>query len=221
MSLDFSFVLQYKAALFFGLLTTLKFVGLALFIGLVWGFLLSLARSASNRLVYWPATVYVELFRGTPVLVQLFWIFFCLPIFLGVDLPAFLSAVIALGLYSGAIISETFRSALKSIERSQFDACTALGLTGLQRGLYVILPQALLRSIPNLLSNSVSLFKESALVSAVGLADLMYVGQNIANSVARPIEILTVVALIYFCIAFPMTRVVGLIERRLLSVMKP
>lgn len=220
MELDFSFLLEYSGVLWKGLLTTLQFVGLAIVLGLIWGFVLSLGRTSSNAILYWVSTVYVEFFRGTPVLVQLFWIFFCLPLFLGVDLSGFTSAVIALTLYSGAITSESFRAALKSIERSQFDACTALGLSSGVRTLYVILPQAVLRAIPNLLSNVVSLFKESALVSAVGMADLMYVGQNIANSVARPIEILTAVALIYFCIGFPLTRAVSLVEGRLLKVVK-
>ena len=80
-----------------------------------------------------------------------------------------------------------------------------------------MLPQAVLRAIPTLLSNCVSLFKESALVSAVGMADLMFVGQNISNNTARPVEVLTVVALIYFVIAFPLTRAVSLIEGRILK----
>ena len=220
MDLDFSFFADYSDVLLAGLLTTLQFVGLAVLAGLVWGFILSLGRTSSHVVVYGITTVYVEFFRGTPVLVQLFWVFFCLPLFLGVELSGFMSAIIALTLYSGAIISESFRAALKSIERSQFDACTALGLPATTRTLYVILPQAVLRAIPNLLSNVVSLFKESALVSAVGMADLMYVGQNIANNVARPIEILTVVALIYFVIGFPLTRAVTLVEGRLLKVVK-
>ncbi|WP_166418338.1 amino acid ABC transporter permease [Cochlodiniinecator piscidefendens] len=220
MELDFSFLLSYSGVLLQGLSTTLQFVGLAALLGLIWGFVLSLGRTSENHVIYWASTLYVEFFRGTPVLVQLFWVFFCLPLFLGIDLSGFASAVIALSLYSGAIISESFRAALKSIESSQFDACTALGLPRGVQTIFVVLPQAVLRAIPNLLSNVVSLFKESALVSAVGMADLMYVGQNIANNVARPIEILTVVALIYFAIGFPLTRAVSVVEARLLKVVK-
>ncbi|MCL6284199.1 amino acid ABC transporter permease [Ruegeria sp. 2012CJ41-6] len=220
MELDFSFLLEYSGVLWRGLLTTLQFVGLAVVLGLIWGFILSMGRTSKNLFIYWISTLYVEFFRGTPVLVQLFWIFFCLPLFLGVDMSGFTSAVIALSLYSGAITSESFRAALKSIEASQFDACTALGLPNGVRTIFVILPQAVLRAVPNLLSNVVSLFKESALVSAVGMADLMYVGQNIANNVARPIEILSAVAIIYFCIGFPLTRAVSMVEGRLLKVVK-
>ena len=220
MGLYFNFLLEYSDVLLKGLLTTLQFVSIAVVLGVIWGFILSLGRTSDNKLVYGATTLYVEFFRGTPVLVQLFWVFFCLPLFLGVEMSGFTSAIIALSLYSGAITSESFRAALKSIDASQFDACTALGLPTGIRTLYVILPQALLRSIPNLLSNVVSLFKESALVSAVGMADLMYVGQNIANNVARPIEILTAVALIYFAIGFPLTRAVSMVEGRLLKVVK-
>lgn len=92
----------------------------------------------------------------------------------------------------------------------------ALGLTPGVKVLYVIFPQALLRAIPPLLSNVISLFKESALISSVGVADLMFVGQNLSNSTARPVEFLSAVAVIYFCIAFPLTRLVGLVEARLL-----
>ena len=220
MELDFSFLLDYSDVLLKGLLTTLEFVTVSVVLGLIWGFILSLGRTSSIKIIYGITTVYVEFFRGTPVLVQLFWVFFCLPLFLGVELSGFTSAIVALTLYSGAIISESFRAALKSIESVQYDASIALGLPASTRTLFVILPQALLRSIPNLLSNVVSLFKESALVSAVGMADLMYVGQNIANNVTRPIEILTAVALIYFAVGFPLTRAVSLVEKRLLKIVK-
>jgi polar amino acid transport system permease protein len=106
---------------------------------------------------------------------------------------------------------------LKSVGREQLDACVALGLPRRVQVTSVVLPQAVLRAVPTLLSNCVSLFKESALVSAVGIADLMFVGQNISNNTARPVEVLTIVALIYFVIAFPLARAVSLVERRILA----
>ncbi|WP_211331228.1 ABC transporter permease subunit [Paracoccus pantotrophus] len=115
-----------------------------------------------------------------------------------------------------AITSETFRASLRSVGREQMDACVALGLPRAAQIVNVILPQAVLRAVPTLLSNAVSLFKESALVSAVGMADLMFIGQNISNNTARPVEVLTVVAAIYFVIAFPLTRAVTVVEQKLL-----
>jgi polar amino acid transport system permease protein len=216
MELDFGIVLRFADALAYGLWLTLRLTLICLLLGSVLGFLLALARRSKSRLLRAAATVYVEFFRGTPVLIQLFWIFFCLPIILGVELSSFVSGVIALTLYTGAITSETFRSSLATVGREQMDACVALGLPARVRVTSVVLPQALLRAAPTLLSNAISLFKESSLVSAVGMADLMFVGQNISNNTARPVEVLTVVALIYFAVAFPLTRAVSVLEGRIL-----
>ncbi|TAH42269.1 MAG: amino acid ABC transporter permease [Betaproteobacteria bacterium] len=217
MTIDFGIVLGFKAALLQGLLMTLKLTLVCVLLGCVLGFVVSLARGSRNWLVRGVSRGYVEFFRGTPVIVQLFWIFFCLPLVLGVELSNFTSAVIALTLYMGAITSETFRASLKSVGREQLDACIALGLPRWTQITSVILPQAVIRAVPTLLSNCVSLFKESALVSAVGMADLMFIGQNISNNTARPIEVLTIVAVIYFVIAFPLTRAVSHVERRVLA----
>lgn len=216
MTIDFSVVIPYWHVLLKGLgLTIAITLGCAL-IGSLAGFLVSLLRMSSFRILKWPTTLYVEFFRGTPLLIQLFWVFFCFPVVLGVNIPPYVSVVIALTLYMAAITSETFRGALKSIASEQHDACTALGLTPWVKVVFVIFPQALLRSIPPLLSNVVSLFKESALISSVGIADLMFIGQNISNSTARPVEFLSAVAVIYFLVAFPLTRLVGVVEGRLL-----
>jgi polar amino acid transport system permease protein len=216
MTFNFPFLWRFRDALALGLLTTLKLTLVCVVLGCALGFLISLARTSPNRALRAISNVYVEFFRGTPVLIQLFWIFFCLPLLLGVELSNFVSGVIALTLYMGAIASETFRASLRTVGREQMDACVALGLPRRVQVVSVILPQAVLRAIPTLLSNCVSLFKESALVSAVGMADLMFIGENIANNTAKPIEVLTVVALIYFAIAFPLTRAVSIIERRIL-----
>ena len=213
---SFSFMLDYWSALLIGLTTTLELTLVCVVLGVLLGFMVSLMRTSESWLIYTIGSVYVELFRGTPVLIQIFWIFFCLPIVLHVEIGNLSSAIIALSLYMAAISSETFRAAMKAISRDQHDACVALGLAPLAKITRVILPQTILRAIPTLLSNTVSLFKESSLVSAVGMSDLLYVGQNIATHTVHPVEILTTVAFIYFAIAFPLTRAVTIVERRLL-----
>ena len=213
---SFGFILDYWSALLVGLATTLKRTVICVVLGMLLGFALSLMRTSENRLIYAIGSLYVEFFRGTPVLIQIFWIFFCLPLVLHVEIGSLASAIIALSLYMGAISCETFRAAMKSIAREQHDACVALGLVPLAKITHVIFPQTILRAIPTLLSNTVSLFKESSLVSAVGMSDLLYVGQNIATRTFHPVEILTTVAFIYFVIAFPLTRAVTIVEQRLL-----
>lgn len=217
MSLNFSFLMRFEHALLLGLWMTIKLTVICIVLGCSIGFLVGLARTSRSIVLRTLSGLYVEFFRGTPVLIQLFWIFFCLPLILHVELSNLASGVIALTLYMGAITSETFRASLRSIGSEQLDACVALGLPRRVQVTNVVLPQAVLRAVPTLLSNCVSLFKESALVSAVGMADLMYVGQNISNNTARPVEVLTVVALIYFAIAFPLTRAVSLVESRILK----
>lgn len=217
MAYDPRFIFGFADALLLGLATTIELTLLCITAGSALGFIISLGRVSESRPTRWAASLYVEFFRGTPVLIQLFWIFFCLPLLFGADISNFASAVIALTLYMGAVTSETFRAALKSISSEQKDACIALGLPRFARVRYVVMPQALLRATPTLLSNCISLFKESALVSAVGMADLMYVGQNISNNTGHPVEVLSAVALIYFVIAFPLTRIVSTVERRILA----
>ena len=218
MSYDFSFgvIADYFDVLLLGLLTTIEFTAICILLGSLLGFVISLMRVGRSRTLRLVSTAYVEFFRGTPVLVQLFWIFFCLPIVLHVELSNFASSVIALTLFMAAISSESFRSALHAIPSDHIDAGVALGLSPYQRARYILFPQAFRLAIPTLLSNSVSLFKESSLVSAVGMSDLMYVGQNISNISARPIELLTTVAFLYFAIAFPLTRAVSHLESRML-----
>lgn len=218
---DFSkalhFIYDYRFALLQGLGITLYYTAIGLVLGLSLGFITSIARQSRSWVVRFIATTYVEIFRGTPVLVQLFWFFFCLPVILGVDLGNQVSTIATMTFYMGAISSESFRAALRSIGSEQRDACIALGLPPRVAIMNVVLPQAILRAVPTLLSNCVTLFKESALISAVGMADLMYQGQMIADATARPVEILTVTALIYFVIAFSITRVVSYYEKSLLK----
>jgi polar amino acid transport system permease protein len=214
---DFGFLWDYWQTLLAGLVTSLELSVACILIGVPLGFLLSLARISRSRLLRFVTSTYVEIIRGTPVLILLFWVFFCLPLLLRIDIGTWTSSVLALSAFMAAVSSECFRGALKSIGRDQYDACEALGLSAWVRTLNVIAPQVFIRAIPTLLSSVVSLFKESALVSAVGMIDLMYVGQNISNSTGHPIEVLTAVALIYFVVGFALTRVVSRAEKRILS----
>lgn len=217
--LDFSVVLQYGPALLKGLVLTLQITVLCGLASVVFGFLIGVGRKSNVRPVRWACSLYVEVLRGTPVLITLFWVFFCFPIIFDVELNPFISAVIALTLYTSAITSESFRAALGSIGQDQHDACKALGLSRFSKMMYVVAPQTIVRAIPNLMSNLVSLFKESALVSAVGVVELMYTAQNISNVTARPVEVLTTAALVYFVIGWVLTRLVNAAETRLLVKM--
>jgi len=218
-SFDFSILIKYLPALLRGLMITLEVSAVSILAGIVLGFLLAIARQFGGPWLATPAMAIVEFVRGVPVLIQIFWVFFCLPAIIGMDIGSTLSAALALTLFMGAISSESFRAAFATIDKDQYDATVALGMPMRVTMLYVILPQALIRATPTLLSNAITVFKESAIVSAVGMADIMFVGRNISSASGHPIEILTVVAAAYFIVAWPMTLLVGNLERRRLERM--
>lgn len=217
---DFSMLWKFLPVIGSGLLVTLQVAFAAILVGAVVGFFLAYIRNYGPLALAAIATTVVEFLRGVPVLIQLFWVFFCFPVIFGIETSPFFAAFFALMMYMAAICSESFRSAFATIEKEQWDASVALGIPGRVMMLYVILPQSLLRAAPTLLSNAVSVFKESAIVSAVGMVDMMFVGRNVSSATGHPIEVLTLIAVIYFIIAFPLTQAVSVVEARILHRLK-
>jgi polar amino acid transport system permease protein len=215
---EWGVALRYLPLLVQGLVTTLKISALIIALGLVLGLFVAGGRLSRNPLINGPVSAYVELFRGTPALVQLVWFYYCLPIFLGISLPGFTAIVVALTLNVAAFYGEAYRSGIQALPRDQIDSADVLGLSYFQRMFYVVVPQAFRLVIPVLLSLSISLFKDTSLVSTLGVGDLMYQGRVVATQTYRPIEILTSVAVIYFIIAFPVSMLTRRLELRLARV---
>ena len=202
-------------ALFLGLKMTLAVTVVVIILGLLLGTVVAAGRLARSALINKPVALYIEFFRGTPALIQLVWIYYCLPIVFGVELPTFASIIVALTLNVGAFYGEAIRAGIQAIPRDQTEAADVLGLGYVDKMRFVVLPQAFRIIIPVALSQSISLFKDTALVSMLGVADLMYQARVLATETYRPIEILTTAALIYFVIAFPLTVATRLLEVRL------
>jgi polar amino acid transport system permease protein len=200
--------LALVAALWAG---SVVFVALGLLIGLALG----LARLSRSKLVNAPLVALIELFRCTPVLVQLVWFYYALPVILNVQIPATVAATAVLSLYVGAFYAEIFRGGIASIERGQWDAARALGLGGWRLMRLVILPQAVRRMLPPFINQSVIQLKNTSLVSTIAVPDLLYQGSLITADSYRPLEVYTVVALVYFAMLFPATRLAEVYERRL------
>lgn len=192
---------------------TAKLAFLSLLLGLPIGLILSLARVQSSRLLAAPAAVYVEVIRGTPLLVQILFIYFVLPLF-GIHLPAFTSGVIALTLNSAAYIAEIFRAGILSIDAGQMEAARALGMSYAQAMRRIILPQTFRRVVPPLTNEGIALLKDSSLVSVIGLTELARTGQELASRYAAPLTIWPIVAIFYLLLTFPLTRVAEYLERR-------
>lgn len=196
------------------LLVTVTVIGL----GLLLAIFVAAGRLSRNPLINKPVAAYIEFFRGTPALVQLVWVYYCLPIVLGIELPSVASIILALTLNVAAFYGEAIRAGIQAIPRDQSESADILGLSYVDKMRYVIMPQGFRIIIPVVLSQSISLFKDTALVSTLGVADLMYQARVVATETYRPLEILTVAAMIYFVLAFPCTVATRLLELRLARV---
>jgi polar amino acid transport system permease protein len=156
----------------------------------------------------------LEVLRGTPLLVQLIWFFYALPIVTGITLSPPLSAFLALSLYSGAFYAEIFRGGILSIEQGQSDAARSLGMTHWEEMQRVILPQAVRRMIPPLVNQTIVTLKNTSLASVVTVAELVYQAQYISSSTYRSLEAYTGIAAIYFVMIYPMTLLAQRLELR-------
>lgn len=198
-----------------GAATTIKVTLSAAAFALVVAILMGIARSSKNRVLKAFSGFYVELFRGTSALVQLFWIFFVLPLPpFNLFLSPFQAAVIALGLNLGAYGAEVVRGAINAVPDGQIEASIALNFTPAQRMRLVILPQAMVRILPPFGNLLIELLKATALVSLITLSDLTFEGLKLQQTVGRTTEIFTVLLFSYFIIAYPLSRGVRWIENR-------
>jgi polar amino acid transport system permease protein len=212
---DFSFLWHYRILILWGLGVTMAYTVGTILLGFALGLVVGLLRLSRNRLLTLPLVAYVELFRCTPLLVQIIWFYYALPVVLGIDIPATAAATLVLSLYTGAFYAEIVRGGVESIERGQWDAARAVGLRQLQALRLVILPQAFRRMIPPFMNQSIIQLKNTSLVSTIAVADLLYQGEMITAATYRPLEVYTMVAVLYFAVLFPLTLAAQYVERRL------
>ncbi|MCW5300501.1 amino acid ABC transporter permease [Herbaspirillum lusitanum] len=212
---DFAALWQFRNVIAVGFGYTLAYTVACVLLGLLIGLAVGLGRLSTNPLVSGPLRAYVEVFRCTPVLVQLVWFYYALPVLVGIEMSAGTSALLALALYGGAFYSEIIRGGIVSIDIGQSEAGCALGMTRFQLMRRVILPQAFKRMTPPLVSQSIMQLKNTSLLSVLAVPDLLYQGQIIAHETYRPLEIYTMVAVIYFLILLPATIWAKRLENRL------
>jgi polar amino acid transport system permease protein len=173
--------------------------------GIVIGVACGLALLSRRRWLTLPLEGYVEVFRCTPLLVQIVWFYYALPILLNFSLPAWLAAGLGLTLYMGAFCTEIFRAGVMSIGRGQWQAGRALGMTHIQLMRRIVLPQAVRRMVPPLVNQSITQLKNTALLYVVAVPDIMYTGSIVTAETFRPLEVYTSVAAMYFIILYPLT----------------
>lgn len=198
-----------------GMKLTIIITVLGLLVGFVLGTVFGLAKLSRNAFVRKMGGFYVESIRGTPLMVQVMFIYFGLPLAIGMRVPPMVAGVTAIGVNSGAYIAEIVRGAFQSIERGQTEAGRSIGLTHLQTLYYVIWPQALKRMIPPLGNQFIISLKDTSLLVVVGVGELTRTGQEIIAANFRSFEIWLTVAVMYFVMTMSIAKVLNIIERKL------
>lgn len=211
---DFSVIAANKTAILNGTLLTLELTVLSIAIGTLLGIVLALLKLSKQSLPKYLAVIFIEIFQGLPVLVLLIWLFYVLPIGLGVRIGAFESAVIGLSLNLGAFSAEIFRAGIQAVPKGQIEAATSLGLNPTQTLRRIVLPQAVSIIAPALSGRYIETIKLTSLASVIAVNELLHAGQNLISVSFRPLEVYTVIALIYLAIIIPLTMALRRIERK-------
>jgi len=211
---DFSLVPNFIAFWAKGLGVTLAYSAGTILGGMIIGVICGMLLLSRSKWVTLPVHYYVEIFRCTPLLVQIVWFYFALPIVLQVEMPDWFAAGLGLTLYMGAFATEIFRGGIISIDKGQWQASRALGMTWPELMQHIILPQAIKRMVPPFVNQSIIQLKNTSLLYVVAIPDLMYTGSIIVSDTFRPLEVYTVVAIAYFVILYPLTLWAARLEAR-------
>ena len=194
---------------------TMLIAVLGILLGFAIGLLVGLARSGKNKVLYRIAGVYVAIIRGTPLMVQALYLYFAIPMMLNFNLPALTAGIMAIGLNSGAYISEIVRGAIQSIDKGQYEAGECLGLGKVQVMVSIILPQALKLMIPSLCNQFIISVKDTSLLTVIGVAEMTHQASQAVSSTFRTVEIYTALAIMYFLLNTILSGVLSLLERRM------
>lgn len=211
---DFNTVLSYSDLWWKGAGVTLAYSAGTIIGGLLIGIVCGVALLYRRQWIVVPIHAYVQVFRCTPLLVQIVWFYFALPIVVNVEIPAWLAAGLGLTLYMGSFATEIVRGGIISIDKGQWQAARALGMTYGQLMRNVILPQAVRRMVPPFVNQSIIQLKNTALLYVVAVPDLMFTGTIVVSETFRPLEVYTSVAVMYFIILYPLTHWAQRLEAR-------
>ena len=213
-ALNFGIVWTYRGPLVSGFTVTLMLTATSAAIGMASGTILAIISQAKFAPARWCVAAFVEFWRNTPLLVQLFWVHFALPLLTHINTTELQSGIITLCLNVSAYFAEIIRAGIEGVDKGQWEAANALGLPTWVKWRFVVLPQAIRIVIPPLTNMVISLFKATAILSVLTINDLMRETINISNYTFRPIELYTGAAAIYFITGYLIAVVAGWIERR-------
>ncbi|MCF7758843.1 amino acid ABC transporter permease [Paenibacillus xylanexedens] len=214
MNLDFSFLLEHWQDYARSAWVTLELSFFGVLFGTLLGVIMALMRLSRIWPIKFVASAYIELIRGTPMLVQILIIHYGLTV-VGVNLPAFMSGVVALTMNSSAYMAEVFRAGIQAIDKGQTEASRSLGMTHVMTLRYIIMPQAFRNMLPAIGNEFIIIIKDSSLVSMVGIAEIIYTARTIQGVTFQPLAPLLVAAGLYFIITFTLANLLSWLERRL------
>jgi len=219
MSYEWRFDLVFRSLSFLvnGVVVTLGVCLSAFVLAAAVGMLVAFMRLSPFRLIRLVGQIYVDLIRSTPLLIQLVWIFYALPMLTGWSLSVVQTGILTLGLYGGGYLAEVFRSGINAVAEGQFEASRAIGLTNLQLWRRIILPQALVVVFPPMTSTFITLVKDSSLLSVIGVPELMFQMLALNTTTFRSLEIFTIGAGIYFVLTYPIAVAMNLVYRKRLA----
>ncbi|QQO09262.1 amino acid ABC transporter permease [Breznakiella homolactica] len=226
--MNFSFLARYWPFYLNGAKNTILLAMFSVVLGTAIGLILSLMKLSKHRVPRFIATAYIEFIRGTPLLVQLFIIYYGLQSIgirfpnvvwlsklLGISFSDFMAGIVTLGINSGAYVGEIFRAGIQAVDKGQTEAARSLGMSQFMTMRYIVIPQAIRNILPALGNEFVVVIKESSIVSIIGIADLMYRADTVRGNTFQPFEPLIVAAVLYFLMTFPLSKLLAYIERRM------
>lgn len=215
MNLDFTRILPDLPFILSGIPQTLLFTLSSVLLGLLWGTVLSLFKISNVKPLYWFSIAYTSVFRGTPLLLQLSLVYFATPQLTGYDISALQAGILTFSLNSGAYMSETIRAGIQAVDKGQSEAAMSLGVPYPQMMWDVILPQALKNILPALVNETISLLKDSSLVSTVGVVEVLRSAQIVGANKYIYFEPLIVAGAIYYSLVMALTYLASILEKRL------
>jgi His/Glu/Gln/Arg/opine family amino acid ABC transporter permease subunit len=206
-------VIEFSEVLLRGAIVTVQITAGALVLAIVLGLMMAVIQTSRVRAVRFLVDVYVEIFRGIPALTLLFILYFGLA-YAGFRMESVPAAILGLGLVGGATLTEVFRSGFEALHHGQREAALAVGMTPVMAMRYIILPQAVRITLPPIGNYAIGLLKDTAIVSAIAAPEIMFYARNLVTSTFETTIIYVLVAILYFCLSFPLARIVGRLEER-------
>lgn len=214
MDFDLAFMIEQIPQFLKGALMTLKVGIIVMVTSTIVGFINATILFLGKKVIQWPIRLYVEVARNTPLLVQLFFLFFALPS-LGLKMSPFVTAIVAMTFLGGGYMTEIFRSGIEAVEKGQLEAGLALGMNPWQTFIYVVLPQAVKIAMPSFIGNFIFLLKETSIVSAIAVQELLYTATDLIATYYKTFEMFALLALFYLLLILPLSGLLSIVERRL------